>query len=189
MKHFALCLLLAIPAVAMAQSSAPAQAAPPVIDKVVIQISDSLTFIIPITDPKWEKYKGYKPALTLNSQIWDKLALTMSRTDLEMRLHDEIASSYVSAVRQVKEQTKAQMSELTQAAYTAKLPNATQAQKDYYAAVEAKDAPILNQATAPLMAIRLLLQAIEADIHMKPGYNGLYNGKIVPKPGTNPNSQ
>jgi hypothetical protein len=186
MKHFALCLFLVIPALAMAQA---VETTPPVIDHVTIQVSDSLAFTIPMTDPKWEKYKGYLPSLTLNSQIWDKLALTMGRTDLEMRLHDEIAQAYVQARNQVQQQTKTQMSELTQAAYVAKQPNATEAQKANYAALSAKDGPILNKATAPLMAIHLLLQAIEADTHMKPGYSGLANGKVVPKPGTNTNQQ
>ena len=93
----------------------------------------------------------------------------------------------MQSVKQVQEQTKAPMAELTQAAYLAKQPNATPAQKANYAAVAAKDGPILNQATAPLMAVRLLLKAIEDDTHMKPGYSGMANGKVVPKPGTNPN--
>jgi hypothetical protein len=187
MKHIlpALCLAASMLST-MAQAPAPAEK--PVIDHVTVPVSDTVAFTIPITDPRWEKYKGYLPSLTLNSTIWDGLATTLSRTDLEMRLHDEIAASYLKAVAQARTQNAPIVKELTQAAYVAQQPGATEAQKNAYAAINAKDAPALNQSTRPLMAVRLLLLAMQDDIHMAPGYSGLYSGKIVAKPGAKPDN-
>ena len=153
------------PASPVAQTPVPQPAAPvrEVFDRYRLFPAPGVCFIVPITDPAWLKYKNalFTPRF---DQTWAALAPTMTRLQLEQRLHDSMAASLKQAQRKAQAEHGPYESRLAQAAYVAQQPGATQAEKDTYAQLSRRAEAELGPMTGHLMALKILTEAIQADI-------------------------
>ncbi len=97
----------------------------------------------------------------------------MTRLQLEQRLHDSLAGSLKEAQRKAHAEHGPYESRLAQAAYVAQQPGrkpkakrtpATQSQKDTYEQLSHEQEAELGPSTRHLMALKILVGAIQDDI-------------------------
>ncbi len=132
---------------------------------VTLNVTDRISFTIPVTDPKWPTYRNALPEFRYDGMSWNNMAAQgSSHVQMEKRLYVEI-NAYLSQ-RQKSDRALNQgiISKLAQAGYVAQQPTATQDQKDFYAKLRAQWDPILAKSTRPLIATQMLLKAIQDDI-------------------------
>lgn len=137
----------------------------PVLDSVSVSVADTVRFGIAIRDRRWAKYKAALPQFKFDSGEWTTLTRQdLSRKQLEQHLYDVLNERYQLAQASFREKCQPLIAELAQAAYVANQPSATLRQKNAYVILHAKDGPILDQSSGPLMATRILLDSIQDDL-------------------------
>jgi hypothetical protein len=145
-----------------AAQSAPV---PPVIDSVSISITDAIRFEIPIHDRRWSKYKAVLPQFKFDSGEWSAVYQQgLSHEQLEKHLYEVLNERYELGQAVFRKQCQPVINELAQATYVAQQHDATPQQKDAYAILRAKDDPILDQSSGPLIATHILLDSIHDDL-------------------------
>jgi hypothetical protein len=148
----------------------PAVVAKPVFGQVTITVIPQVAFSIPVSDPKWAQYKSALPQFQFDSVSWSAMAQQGApHIEMEKRLYLEITASLKQAQKQSGVADQPMINELAQAGYIAQQPGATLRQRSDFTALRMKDGPALERSTKYLVAIQILLRAIQDDITTQMG--------------------
>jgi len=139
-----------------------------------INVTNQISITIPMTDPNWPAYRAFLPGFQFNWTSWSNMARQgATHVQLEKRLYVEINEDLKRGQKYVQARNQPIINSLTQAAYIAQQPGATEQQKDEYEKLRAKDDPILERSTRSLTAMQMLLRAIQDDITAQSGSSSL----------------
>jgi hypothetical protein len=154
------------PPLPIVQAPAP-QPTPPgkeVVERYPLYVTGAIRFTIPITDPAWVYYRNALFTPRFDAQSWNAIAATMTRLQLEQHVHDLLAVALKTAQRKAWAEHGPYESRLSQAAYVAQQPGATQSQKEAYEQLSHEEETELGPSTRHLLAFKILIDAIQDDV-------------------------
>jgi hypothetical protein len=152
------------PVVSQVPAAAPTTPAKEVFDRYRLFPAPGVCFAIPMSSPDWLRYKNALFTPRFDPQGWAALAATLPRPLLEQRMHDSLLASLHEAQRKASAKHGPYISRVAQAAYIAQQPGATQAEKDTYQKLSRGEEAELGASTSHLMALKILVDAIQDDI-------------------------